>query len=695
MSRSKHIWLATTQVMVAVTIAAACLSFWGLAQTTSAQSSLSLAGALDALHAGHYKEAESQFRRLLEQNPKSAEILKDLGLAYQLQGDTDAAVHSFEATLRIKRLPEAVAMLALDYCRDHDFRRAVPLLNESKGYVSDPKIAETVGPCFLEADQPEDAVRVFEDLVRLGTNPQDENVANLVRAHLDLSRKLLGSLASLPGGVQYATVVQKAKSDGSLDATGLVTKAYHDAPYLSESTTILDAIRVLPDHRSDPALLYLLGTMCASRAAEVFDGLQDRWPDSIATGQLTAELKDTQGDREGAIETYEQIVADHADAPPSVHFALGLLYSERRRWMDALAQYRFATAQASPSLYLRQRLSEALVQLGNHQEDISLLTKVVAEPDAPFWALRDFGESVQSLGREQQAIGYLERAARLKPADANVHYHLLQAYHKMHMRDEELAELAIVKRLSEPRDAGKVTLESHIKQAKSFDSEHQASKAEFEWRAALSVDPTCPAALDGLSGDFIAQHKYQATIALLDDPKLAGQRTPVQAINLATAYAQTAGPERSAAVLRDAFNTSPDSIPVANELGKVLLQQGRYAEAADTLELVLNRPDADLDTQLLFIRSRIPVAPSDARLVALAKRLLSEHAENWEVHYVAGLLDANTGDLLNATAHLEKALKANPESAESQIALASVCRQLKDRPQPSGNQENTPHSCQP
>jgi tetratricopeptide (TPR) repeat protein len=545
---------------------------------------------LRALHQGKFARAEAELLELSDTNPNSPEILDNLGIVYQLQGKTDSAIGLFERVLKLRRLPDAMAMLASDYCRNHDFERAIPLLNEVKVDLRDPNIMATVGPCLLEAGQSADAVLVYEQLVSSKATPEDENAANLVRAYFDLSRKLLETLAALPGGAAYTHAVQGAKSDGSLDATSQFRAAYADAPYLKESASIDELIRLLKSHSNDPPLLYILGVKCAERAAEVFEGAQGRWPDSIEVNQLIAELKDTQGDRDGAMQTYEEILVSHPDAPPEVHFALGLLYGERGRWNDALEHYRSVEPEASGSLYLKQRISEALVHLGQNQAVVGLLNEIVTRADAPFWALRDFGEAAEGLGQEQSAIKFLKRASSLDPTNSSIHYHLVRIYHKLNDPKAAEAELTIFRQLAGQHGSSSVTLQkNHLALASKFDGLHQMAKAEAEWRAVLAIDPESPVALEGLSRDLLFEGKYPETIALLEDPSLIGERTPLEIVNLGAAYAGVGKLAQAISTLRDGLNTYPNSVALAKHLEELLIRTGRQGEAEALMNRTLSR----------------------------------------------------------------------------------------------------------
>jgi tetratricopeptide (TPR) repeat protein len=644
----------------------------------AAQSPPSFTDAKQALNNGDYKRAETELRAILLTQPNSPEILDDLGIALQLQDESDEAIKIFERVLKLKRFPDTIALLAADYCRNHDFDRALPLLNEAKAFLGDPKIAENLGSCYLEADQPEAAVFAYEKLVELAAPPEDENAVNLLRAHFDLSRKALESLASLPQGLIYVRAIEAAKSDGSLDASTLFQKAYGDAPYLTQEMSLDELINLLATHPNDPSLLYLLGVKSAEQAGAEFDRAKDRWPDSLALSQLTAELKDSQGDRDGAIQQYEQILAAHPDAPGSVHFALGLLYAERRRWQDALQQYASAKSESIGSLYLKQRMSEALLHLEEYRSVMDLLSKIAANASAPFWALRDFGEAAEGMGQEQTAITYLKRASLLDPGDALIHYHLLRVYHKLNQPKAAEVELASYKRLLQQGSSNGSLQKPHLQQAAKFEQLHQVKNAEAEWRAALAIDPDSPVALDGLSQNLNQQGDYQETISLLEDPRLAGQRTPAQIVNLGLAYARTGKLDDSAKILQDGLNSAPDSIQLANELAEALIQLHRSDDAATVLELALTKHPDDLGTKLHYLRSLMET--NSGKAAELGASLLRTYPRNWEVLYLNGVLQERSGRLRQARENLELSTRLNSDFAESHAALGYVLVQLTDMP---------------
>lgn len=652
----------------------------------SGQSAATLTDSIQDLRNGNYSRAVAELRELSAANPRDPEILNNLAIAFQLQNDSDNAIRTFERVLALKRLPSAVAMLAQDYCRDHEFQKAAPLLHEAKGSLADLNIDSILGPCFLEANLPEDAVVAYENLVNAGSQPEDENAANLVRAYLDLSRKLFSSISALPGGEVFSEAVEKAKADGSLDGSAVLSRAYQQTPYFKESTPLDEGIRLLSAHRSEPAFLFLLGSRCADKAAELFDQMQDKWPDAIALQQLTAELQDLNKDREGAIETYEEILAKHPDAPPAVHFALGLLYSERQRWEDALQQYRAISSEAAGSLYLKQRIADALLHLGRNEEVMKLLEGAVHDPLPAAWALRDYGEAAEGLGQKQTALVFLQRASKRDPEDFPLHYHLLHVYSALGMNDAAKTELEFVKQRSERAALSTVDLQkTHQETALRLERSHQFTQAETEWRAILAVAPDSPEAVEGLSNNLIVQKKYLGVISLLEDPRVARDRSPQEIANLGIAYAASGNLDSSISVLRDGFNTFPESSLIATALGDRLIQMGRYREAAAVLRLAYERPDANSTTSVMYLKALIESDPNSA--TPIAGKLLATKPDNWEVQYLNGVLDQKMEKLSDAEIHLKRAIALNPGSAICHAQLALVLARQNDLIAAKGEQQ--------
>ena len=230
--------------------------------------------------------------------------------------------------------------------------------------------------------------------------------------------------------------------------------------------------------------------------------------------------------------------------------------------------------------------------------------------------------------------------------------------------------------LREAEHLGLNDIKAHIILAEALDDLHSTNEAAQEWRAALSLDPESSTALDSLSSDLLIENDFNGTIALLDSPRLLGQRTPQQSINLANAYAGTAQLDKAEAVLRDGLNTSPESLDLANRLADILIRLSRRDEAVTVLDLALAQHPDDPGIAIHYLSALIDVHPERANEVA--QRLVLAFPGNSKLLYLNGILDMKNGKLEQARAHLEQSSQFQPEEALTHEALGVVLAQLNE-----------------
>src|ERR1035438_495504 len=95
--------------------------------------------------------------------------------------------------------------------------------------------------------------------------------------------------------------------------------------------------------------------------------------------------------------------------------------------------------------------------------------------------------------------------------------------------------------------------------AYAYDHAAQHAKAEEQWKQALGIDPHAVPALEGLSADLLARQDYIGVVGLLR----SAPRTEKLAINLARAYGTLNYLDEASAVLTEALQLSPGSVPLA------------------------------------------------------------------------------------------------------------------------------------
>jgi len=218
----------------------------------------------------------------------------------------------------------------------------------------------------------------------------------------------------------------------------------------------------------------------------------------------------------------------------------------------------------------------------------------------------------------------------------------------------------------------------HLMLAAASDQLGWTGNAEVEWRAALALDSESSQALEGLSNDLLLDNDYAGTIALLENPAISGQRTPTQCLNLASAYSKTGKLNVAAKVLRDGLNTSPGSLPLANELADTLMELGNSQEAAAILDLALAQHPADLDTATHSLQLLLATNPEKAP--ELGRKLLLAFPQSWKLLYLNGVIETKDGNLQQARTYLNQSVTLNPEFALSHEVLGFVLARLNDLP---------------
>jgi len=230
--------------------------------------------------------------------------------------------------------------------------------------------------------------------------------------------------------------------------------------------------------------------------------------------------------------------------------------------------------------------------------------------------------------------------------------------------------------LQQAEQLGYRDIKLHTILATALDASRSTKDAEAEWRAALTLDPESSTALDSLSNDLLLDQDFNGVLALLENPRLLGQRTSQQSLNLGEAYARTARLDEAANVLRDGLNTSPDSLALANRLAVVLVQLGRQDEAVTVLDLAIAQHPEDSDTAVHFVELLIAAHPDKAQ--EAARRLLLAFPQSSKMLYLNGIVDMKAGNPEQARAHLEESLAIQEDSAQAHEALGVVLAQLKE-----------------
>jgi tetratricopeptide (TPR) repeat protein len=128
-----------------------------------------------ALTAGHYDEAESDFKKLAELDPQIAEIHVTLGLIYFQEKKFDQAVPELRRALKLKpTLGKASTLLAMSLSETGEYQEALPGLEKGFQHAPDPATKRMCGLQLMRSytglQRDQDAVKVALELNQLYPN---------------------------------------------------------------------------------------------------------------------------------------------------------------------------------------------------------------------------------------------------------------------------------------------------------------------------------------------------------------------------------------------------------------------------------------------------------------------------------------------------------------------------------------------
>ena len=128
--------------------------------------------AVDSQERGDFATAIRDYKRLLELQPKSVEVLANLGAALVHQPEFDEAIRDYQAALSLDGGNSAIRLnLALAFYKDGDFARAKEEFEQlHKAEPDNARIATLLGDCYLSLGKNDQGLPLLEDAAKRGTS---------------------------------------------------------------------------------------------------------------------------------------------------------------------------------------------------------------------------------------------------------------------------------------------------------------------------------------------------------------------------------------------------------------------------------------------------------------------------------------------------------------------------------------------
>jgi tetratricopeptide (TPR) repeat protein len=198
---------------------------------------------------------------------------------------------------------------------------------------------------------------------------------------------------------------------------------------------------------------YLLGKIYMRLAEQALARLNEIDPDSALAHQVAGEIMEGLKNFEGAQLEYKKAV-EKAPGKPGTHYALGNLYWTNGQWEAAAQEFQAELANDRGNCLAQWKLGNIALEQGLKPEDaLAPVERALALCPGLAQARVDHARACLKLGRNEEAAGDLEAAAKTNPDEPSVHFFLAQAYRALGRAQDAAMEMQTFAKLEEKERA--------------------------------------------------------------------------------------------------------------------------------------------------------------------------------------------------------------------------------------------------
>lgn len=348
--------------------------------------------------------------------PASAATQRQAALSLEQAGRYPEAEEAWRALLASHPgSAEAYAHLGLLAAHQENYKEAVSLYRKALAIGPDlPELHLNLGLALFKGGQPKQSIPEFSRLLHSKTaHPND-----ILRARL-----LIGMAHYAQG--EYGAAVPFLMKAAAADPRNLELRLAlaHACLWAKQSQCVLDTYKEIL----------------------AID------PESAEADMLAGEALDEMKDNAGSTKMFRAAVAANP-RQPNVHFGLGYLLWTQKQYPEALQQFQAELDNDPKHAQSLVYLGDCYLQLNNPAEGRPWLEKGLALDPSQWLASLDLGIIDSDAGRNDDALRELNRAAKLKPDDVNVHWRLGRLLRTMGRKQEAQLEFDKAKKLNKAAD---------------------------------------------------------------------------------------------------------------------------------------------------------------------------------------------------------------------------------------------------
>lgn len=367
--------------------------------------------------------------------------------------------------------------------------------------------------------------------------------------------------------------------------------------FLEESEKLFTAL--LSQYPDEGELIILLGEILMEKGQEdeailtlekVHEG-DDVYPRALL---LLADLYEM----EGLYEVSEQKLLEAKKIlphEPAIDFALGELYAEQGKFVNALNAYERVLKEPSlhPEINIHERIAEVMSASGAFEEALPYY-KEALENRLEMNTLFQYGFTALQAGHYQLAI---EKFTDLQELDYEYHsLYLLLAKAYEGLNDLEACMETVKKGLA----LDKFNKELFFYGGKIALKQNDESEAEQLIRQAIALDPGFLEAVITLNKLLRKQERFEDIIALLADIDVCGEEDPQYSWDRAIAFQQLEQYSHALNEYEKAYTFFKGNEDFLVDYGYFLIEEGKMSQAGEVFnKLLLKDPSNEEYIQIL------------------------------------------------------------------------------------------------
>ena len=304
-----------------------------------------------------------------------------------------------------------------------------------------------------------------------------------------------------------------------------------------------------------------------------------------------------------------------------------------------------------------------------YDELINMSNQLLAADPNSFEGLRFKGSIAMIDRKPREAIAYLQRAASLKPMNTAVVVDLAQAFLQNNQPAE--AERIALEAIERDKTYGPLYDLLYVQ----YLSTRRPADAESILLKKASNNPKRADYILGLARHYTAANRSKEAAAalarMLDNPK----EFPLVYLQTGEFYLKHGNLDEALRLFEKGAQVYPkDKLLYQKGIVNVLLGKGRAEEARKIVEEILKEHPDDADA--LAVRASVWLGGHDPKrldsIITDLQTALKQRPEDAELHYNLGRAYAVKGNLKEARAELQKAIRQRVSYLPPRLALADI-----------------------